>query len=249
MLKSETHKIQSALAEYTRSGKITSIEGVNQERLPHYRRLVFNVIFDTLTTAYPITRKLLGTKWKQVVEGFFTNHSCVNHQVWRMPFEFIEYFKDNEPELIRTYNFLLDLLLFEWVEIEVYSEKDILLPEFNRSKEWTNAPIAINPHYRIVELDYPVFTKDYISMNQQKGNYYLLVVRNLDTYKVQFVKLSPLFVMAIQNLVTYKYNLLLSLKEAMATFSEMPVEELIEKSNNTVDSLFRCGLFLGNLKE
>ena len=249
MLKSETHKIQSALAEYTRSGKITSIEGVNQERLPHYRRLVFNVIFDTLTTAYPITRKLLGTKWKSLVERFFAIHTCENHQVWRMPYEFLEYFRNNEHELIDKHHFILDLLLFEWIEIEVYSEKDITLPDLTDFGEWTTSPIAINPHHRILELDYPVFTKEYSIMNQQKGKFYLLIVRNLVTYKVQFLKLSPLFVMAIQNLEVYQYNLLLSLKEVIATIQELSEDELIEESTSTVDSFFKSGLFLGYLKK
>ncbi|MGB0404460.1 MAG: DNA-binding domain-containing protein [Salibacteraceae bacterium] len=247
MLKVETHKIQSAIAEYTRTGEIKNIEGANSERLPHYRRLVFNVIFDTLTTAYPITRKLLGAKWKGVVDRFFANHNCQNHQVWRMPFEFFEYFSKNETDLIAEHHYICDLLFFEWVEIEVYSEKDMQLPGFNLNGQWTNGAIALNPHHRIVELNYPVFTKDYSNMNQQKGTYYLLVVRNLNTYKVQFLKLSPLFVMAIQNLESYNYNFLLSLKEVIATIETMPEAELIKKANSTVLTLFEKGLFLGYL--
>ena len=52
-------EIQKPLGEYCRTGVELKIPGVTPGRVHHYRRLVYNVVRDTLDTAYPIT--LCGT--------------------------------------------------------------------------------------------------------------------------------------------------------------------------------------------
>ena len=55
MLKKETQLQQSLLADYCRNGnKPEGLINVNEDNINHYRRLVYNIVTDIFTTAYPI---------------------------------------------------------------------------------------------------------------------------------------------------------------------------------------------------
>jgi hypothetical protein len=137
LLKTETYKIQNKLSEYCRNGKLIEIKGAVTDRLPHYRRLVFNVVKDAVENTYPIAHKYINKNiWKEICHDFFTNHKCKDPQVWRMPKEFVEYCKNRQ--FAEQYNlpFLNDLLYFEWLEVEMYMMEDKDSPLYNDSDNW-----------------------------------------------------------------------------------------------------------------
>ena len=133
LLKTETYQHQSKLAQYCRNGKPVAIPGTIETRLPHYRRLVFNVVKDSLEAAYPIAHSFINEKdWREMAYRFFSEHNCQTPQVWKLPFEFYEF--ATAGDFANKYNipFLNDLLYFEWLEIEVYMMEDLPFPNFKK---------------------------------------------------------------------------------------------------------------------
>ena len=125
MLTPDTIEIQNKLASYCRTGEEVEIPGVSQNRLRHYRRLVKNVIHNTMKQAFPITHKLLErAEWEEMVDRFFIEHDAQTPKVWELPKEFYEYVKRSGYAKKYDRPYLDDLLYLEWIEIEVHSMPD-----------------------------------------------------------------------------------------------------------------------------
>jgi len=64
-LHTDTIEQQSLLAKFCRDGVEPSLEGVIDGRLHNYRRLVFGVVREALSSTYPLTVNLLTNKeWR-----------------------------------------------------------------------------------------------------------------------------------------------------------------------------------------
>ncbi len=191
----KTLKLQTDLAMYCRTG-IDAPETSIQGNTFQYRRLVFNVINDTLKTAYPLAKKLLGKKrWKKAVAHFFEKNQCQTAQVWRLPLEFYEYYTQNPFPFKKEFPHLLELLLIEWLEIEVFMMEDILTDDFTATPTIDNAVLLLNPELKIVPLTYPVHTHKTKTITQEdKGQYFVSIHRDYYDKEVRFNDLSYPFV-------------------------------------------------------
>ena len=107
LLHKETHRAQRQLANYCRSGKSTIINGADPDRLYHYRRLIFNVLNNTIERAYPIFRRITSDEeWKNIVKDFQINHNAKEARIWMLPFEFYEFCKSNNyAQKLNAYGF------------------------------------------------------------------------------------------------------------------------------------------------
>ncbi|REJ82936.1 MAG: DUF2063 domain-containing protein [Bacteroidetes bacterium] len=196
----KTYELQSQLADYCRTG-INSLpeDAVHPEHVKHYRRLVYNVIEDSLSSAYPLTRKLLGQEsWDQIVHEFFRSHKCRSAQVWKMPGEFYEYISEINSTLKEEYPILTDLLLFEWMEIVVFMMEDIKV-DYAEEGSYSEDRLVLNPEIRIIGLNYPVHLKNASKITAgDKAQYYVLVFRNPENHKVQFMNITALHVKLLE---------------------------------------------------
>ncbi len=59
-LRKETIDNMEQLGEYCRTGVEQDVSGITPGRIHHYRRLITNVVNDTLRTAFPISVAALG---------------------------------------------------------------------------------------------------------------------------------------------------------------------------------------------
>ena len=203
MLKKETYLQQSILANYCRDGvEPVGLIDVKQKNLHHYRRLVFNIASDILETAYPITFSYLNEiDWKDLVTSYFKDHKCQTNQVWRMPHEFYEYCKENNIAEKLNVPFLNDLLLFEWLELEVHTMPDEKFPNYLKEGDLFSQQILFNPEYKLVPLSYPVHKiAPGEELIEKKGNYFLLIYREKETGNVQFIDLSMFYTFLIENI-------------------------------------------------
>jgi uncharacterized protein len=202
-LKKDTHEQQSLLAEYCRNGVVpANLIDINKDNLHTYRRLCYNIADDVIETAYPITYSFLPSEtWNHLVHDFYSEHKCQTPQVWRMPLEFYEYcvHKNIAGEL--NLPFLNDLLYFEWLELEVHTMEDVEYPKAKKDGDWLNNKIAFNPEYKLVKLSYPVHTTAPTEgLEEKKGDYFLLVYRERESGRVQFVDLSMFYAFILENL-------------------------------------------------
>lgn len=202
-LKDSTYQAQSALSTYCRNGVLQPIEGAVEERLPHYRRLVYNVVKGALDTAYPVAKKYLESNWQELQFRFFSNHACSDPQIWKMPEELIEYIGQHEPQLSESHPVLLDLLRFEWQETYLYMMPDIAISKHSDEKpEMSDIPV-IDPEMQILVLKYPVHTTapEKINIDEQK-QHVSLGYRDRSTGKVHFMDLSVYFALFMDTITS-----------------------------------------------
>ncbi len=193
MLKQDTIKIQDDLAMYCRTGKPADIPNVTEGRLPHYRRLVLNVVKGTIDQAFPITRKvMLAEEWKYMFDSFFVEHDAQTPILWKLPLEFYTYVKDKGFD--KSYNkpWLSELLWFEWLEIEVHMMPDQEHGKYHNTGDLLNDPLVMNRDSRLIQLEYPYHLYPVNEAEKHKGKYYIFIYRETDTGTVRFVNLSVL---------------------------------------------------------
>jgi len=200
-LRKETREIQELLGEYCRTGEERELPGVTPGRIHHYRRLVWNVVQDTLDTAFPISKTALGPEsWKELVRDFFKAGLPQTPQVWKLPEEFCLYHANQETGKRIQLDCLNDLLLFEWMEIEIHTMPDRTYPQYVEQGNLFQDTMAFNPEHEIVPLQYPVHTHPVSQANGMKGDYFALLYRLPDSGNVQFLALSPLYAYIINRL-------------------------------------------------
>lgn len=234
-LREDTYRQQSNLAYYCRTGSLRKIDGVDHDRVINYRRLVYNVIDDTLRSAFPLTLSMLtDDEWDNLVNYFFSTHECRAYSVWKTAYEFYEFVNENEPGLKEKYPWLPGLLFFEWIEIEIFMMEDLEYPHSKKTGDWENSVIAFNPEHKILGFEFPVHLKKPSEINlEDKGNYFVLVFREKDSGRVQFVDLSVYFAWLIETLNENRIPLESALAEAAKIFGA-DYDTLI---NNTIPFL------------
>lgn len=220
LLHNDTYQQQSNFASYCRTGIYTPIKGVRKERLAHYPQLVYNVIDDTLRSAYPLTVDLLTEEeWDTTVRSFFATHKCSTYSVWKMPYEFYQFVLTLDNSLTEKYPFLEELLLFEWTEIEIHMMEDEVYPEVESKGEMVMDTLGLNPEYTILQLHYPVHLKNPNEITAaDKSEYFVLLFREQESGNVQFLDLSFYFVWLIRKIEQEQKSLLDLTEEASELF-------------------------------
>lgn len=232
LLKQKTYTQQSLLAEYTRNGNeniIPKLNNIKEKGIRYYRHLIFNIIWDGISNAYPICTNFLGEeKMKELTNDFFTNHKCQTPQVWAMPKEFKDYIIQNKKDICEQYPFIPDLLLFEWTEIEIFMMPDEPLPNFKEQGNILKDKLVLNPELQILALQFPVHFKHpkYIKEND-KGEYFVAIHRHPETKEVIFTDLSLASVQIIQSL--YEQNLNMQEIQSIFPSSSLKQKEQIKQ--------------------
>jgi hypothetical protein len=237
---------ETKFADYCRTGNYVRLKGTTPNRLPHYRKLVFNVIDDTLQTAYPLTFGLLTkNEWKELVNDFFGTHNCQSYQVWKMPFELYEFVLNNDLPIKEKYPQLLNLLLFEWMEIEVFMMEDIEAAPFKTTGELITDELILNPEHFLLTTEYPVHYKKAKEITSaDKSIYYILIFREPQTGKVIFIELSVLFAWLVEQIKITGKSVYQSSKEASEIFN-IPQQQILENSQAFLNELYQQQFILG----
>lgn len=211
LCENKTFSLQTDLGLFCRTGMNQPPTSIQQHTF-YYRKLVFNVVKDTLKNAFPETRRIVGKKsWKKAVARFFENHKCQTPQVWKLPQEFVEYYKSNEFVTDKVVPFLNELLEFEWLEIQVFMMEDLSIPVFTPKPQIQDAVYIPNPEIRILPLNYPIHIKNVKKITKKdKGQYFVSIHRDYFTKQVRFNNLSYVYV-----------EMLLEINEREATKSDL----------------------------
>lgn len=195
---------QSALARYCRTGDYEPIPGVRDRHVARYRELVYNVVEDILLSAYPLTHDLLSSsEWEDLVNRFLSSHSCRSPQVWKMPKELYAFVKKQGTPLLIQYPFLVQLLYFEWLEVELFMMEDRKARHTTSGNTETDA-LVLNPEHFLRHFHYPIHLKKAKDItSRDKGDYYLVLFRHPETGNVQFIDLSPALVYLVEQLAEH----------------------------------------------
>lgn len=245
-LRKETTRIQERFGSYCRTGVATTIPGTTPGRIHHYRRLVNNVVRDTLDTAYPITLAALGEEtWDDLVQDFFSRGNPSTPQIWKLPFEFYKYHVGMESGRQLGRHYLDDLLYFEWIEIEVYNMPDRPSPSYTADGDILQDRLAINPEHEIIRLGYPVHMYAADKASDMKGDYYAMVFRDPDTGHVHFLDMSPMNIYILTRLMEEDVPLN-ELKGGIARFTGIESITYLDEALSTfIGQLMKKKLILG----
>lgn len=202
LAKNSTSFYQSSFANYCRTSNESYLSGVQKDRAEYYHYLVSNVIIDTLSTAFPLSKQLLSEEeWGNLMKDFMLIHNCKTPQVWRMPFEFVEFVKGNSKTLLSKYPFIVELLFFEWIEIEMFMGEDVR-KDYTLNGNPESSVLMINPEIGLHKFNYPVHLKNASEIGESdRGEYYLSVHRHPESGKVYFTDLSPALVLLLEFLI------------------------------------------------
>ena len=208
LLKNDTRQYQSNLAAYCRKKDDVEIPGLTPDRVDQYQRLIFNVFSDSLDSSFPIASHYLDEEiWNQMVLDFFQHHNSQTPQLWKLAYEFYEFIVDRNYQKENDLVYLNELLLFEWLEIELYMMQDISYPKYSAEGDWDNDQLVFNPEYKLVRFDYPVHRSKPDELKDKKGNFFLLIYREQETGKVQFVDLSVIYAYLVEAAIQKQHTL------------------------------------------
>lgn len=245
LLKEDTINIQNQLASFCRTGKIESIEGALSDRLPHYRRLVYNVMYGLLEKSFPVCKSILTEpEFKELVHTYLEKHDAKEPQVWKVPGEFYQFICKSEIKLLKKYLYLPDLLALEWSEILVFNREDRPIPTFSAFEFSNENVLVINPDFEMLDLNYPVHKGNWEEISGKKSKFILLAFRNLENKKVHYLEISSLHKMLIEFLISGR-SIGESINQIQVEFGFDSISEL-EKSIETF--LVKClkqGFVLG----
>lgn len=249
-LKVETKDIQSAVAMMCRTGDEQEISGARHDRLRVYRRLVKNIVDDALRTAYPITMRALGQeRWEKLVQCFLEEHSAQSPHVWEMPKELLQWYRSSGYQKEFGAEYLEDLLSFEWIEIEMYMMPDLPKPRYKRDGHVLEEPLVLNPEYKILHFQYPVFNTAPEELIANRGEYFVLAFRSPENFAIRFVQLSPMFVLVIELLGIEPMAGYDALELVGEQFGLEKSPALIEKGRAFIQNLLEDGAILGFTQE
>lgn len=247
-LTKNTYTIQSNLAQYCRTNELSELPGITPNRVHHYRRLVYNIIDDTFSGAFPITRSFLNDEeWDSLVHHFFSTHHCSTTSIWRLPEELYQFFSLTPSRLKEKYPFLKDLLYFEWLEIEVHTMPDEKIPGFKDDGDLLNDVLVLNPEFRLIQLEYPVHRSKPMELmqNSEPGTHFVLIFRHLQTGNVEFFGISPLYAVLITKLQEEPGNVSALLDAICPLFNIEPNNDVAEQVRTFVEQLQRKRFVLG----
>ena len=92
---------------------------VKDARMAVYREIVFNNIFGSVSTCFPVCKSILGARaWKKLVREFFAQHQATTPIFREIPQQFLQFLKTtkNLPDYFEQ------LAHYEWVELAVASQ-------------------------------------------------------------------------------------------------------------------------------
>jgi hypothetical protein len=242
----ETKEIQSKMALYCRTGNEVALPGVTPNRFHHYRRLIMNIVEEHLESSFPIAFEYVNTDvWTEMLHDFFSKHHCQSYQVWQIAGEFYNYAM--EAKFAEKYNipFLNNLLKFEWEEVAVYNMADITTPLYVENGNLLEDILIINPEHKLLQLNYPVHTHKPFDTIDKEGTYFVLLYRERETGKVQFVDLSIWFALVIDVLNKGEIALNDLLNEAPNYFGEIKMNDLTESTIDFINDLKKKEFVLG----
>ena len=242
----KTYNAEKNLTTWCRTGNPVELNVSRQEGLKQYRRLFRNNINNTLVQAFPIANEILSeNQWEELVDTFFSSKDIKDGRLWLMPRNFYEFVVENDYARKFDKPWLNDLLLFEWIEIEVHTMDDVDKEPFLKEGNLMTDVIEINPEFRLIQLEYPVHLYAADIASQKKGNWFLLTYRDPKTFFVRFSNLHPLAVVIFEKIRLEEKSLKQIFAEIEHSGDQLLTKTQKEEIITFVKLMFKERAFLG----
>ena len=172
---------------------------VPARRMRVYTQIVFNNLESSVSTCFPICRKMLGVRaWKRLIRGFFAEHQSRSPLFRQIPEEFLHYLQ-TVPDLPP---YLYSLAHYEWIELAIsVMDAEVDQSEIDVAEDLLDRQPILAPALALLSYDYPVHQ---ISPRNRPASplaqpVHLLVFRDREDV-VRFVELNPVTARLLQTL-------------------------------------------------
>lgn len=189
-----------ACPEWTQQQFVDLLRGRNPEanlpaaiapKIQLYRALVRGNLSGLLESAFPVAFDLLPTEiWWQLIDDFLCEHRAQSPLFREVSHEFLTFLTANPQYLPPTKPWLLELLHYEWVELDLYLQADEAPATVAFDPTLT---LALSPLCRVLIYQYPVHCigPQHQPQVTPETPTCLCVYRQMDD-RVQFLVLNPL---------------------------------------------------------
>jgi hypothetical protein len=156
MSQPEFQQYQQAFCAYARNPKSEPRPpGVDVKRIAIYAELLFNNMESTLSSCFPVCRKVLGVRrWQRLVRAFFTAHRCTTPLFRQIPEEFLRWL--DEADLSGLPPFLPQLAHYEWVELAVAVSDAPMPAGWEADRDLLDNIPVLTPALMLLAYDWPV---------------------------------------------------------------------------------------------
>lgn len=209
-LSEKTEIDQQLFTKYCRTGQGELPDGVRADRMHHYHRLISNIFGEILEDAFPVLmKKITAEEWNNLCATFVAEYPIQSYQSVRLPGEFVEFVNGLDGDFHHKYPFARNLVRFEWIEMELYFQKNVAIPDYTpiESVIW-DTPLVLNPYTSLEQYEYPVFENLGELQNAEAGFYFVLSLRKISDHQVHFIKLNPISAALIQQLQETEFPVL-----------------------------------------
>ena len=242
----KTYQSQKKLTNWVRTGSDPEVPGTVLEGLKQYRRLFRNNINNTMEQAFPITFEVLEKEqWNLLIDEFYAIHDAKTPHVWKLPFEFYQFVNEQGYSTKFNLPFLNDLLLFEWLEIEIFTMQDILPEPYRKTGDFLNDRIECNNEYQLTQLKYPVHLYAARESIKHSGDYYLLSYRMPETFEVKFIDLPVLHVLFFEKITNQQMTANEIIEELSDQNSSIDKNQLKQNIEEFINTMLSEKVFLG----
>ena len=209
ILTTHTKRLLSHIGHGIRQAKFES-PYIAAKDLTRYRSLVWNIIFDSMSNAYPLAARALGTDaWEKLIDCFLCEYNMCTNQYWQTPKELLHYVEscaqkqDSEvSDLLNKHPYLYDLLYFEWLEIKYFNlQVEDFRPFAGEASVDFSQSVRRSPASELFKVMWPVHdVPPQTLINSEPRAHYLLCFRNHFTLEVEYMALSPFHVLFLEQL-------------------------------------------------
>lgn len=225
-------------------GRHTPPADVAQRRMAIYRELFFNNIRDTLINGFPVLRQTLSEQhFDDLCADFFAHHHCHTPYLSHVPGEFVDYLaqRHDQPD------WLHQLALWEWTELELFLAPDIQLT-VSASTDLLNEVPLLSPLIRMHRFHYPVHEigPGNIPSAEQPSPCQLLAWRNIDNH-IGFMQLNALSALLVERMQDNRIltgNGLLS--EIAAQQSQYDAASIIDGGRAVLENFYHRNIIIGS---
>jgi len=227
-------------------------KGVPARRMKVYTEIVFNNMDETLSTCFPVVRKVLGMRrWTRMVRAFFAKHRCATPWFRQIPEEFLRWLETSPEAIAALPPFLHSLAHYEWVELAI-AISDATLDDAALAANGdllTDRP-ALAPALALLQYAYPVhrISPRFKPAQPLAQPVHLLVFRN-PADEVQFIELNPVSARLLGLLQTRSLSGKQALEQIAAELQHPDPQTIIQHGAELLEDLSQQGAIWGVLGE
>lgn len=222
-------------------------DGVPPRRMAVYEELLFNNLESFLGSAFPISRRILGSdEWQPLVRRYFRDHCCESPLFRDIPGEFLAWFEPLAEDAFPQRPYLWEFMHYEWLELAVsIAPGEVDISRTDPAGDLLDGRPALHPTAQLACYRYPVHHIGPENLPQEETGPYCYLLHRDDDDTVRFTQLNPLTLQLLQRLDEQRETGRAALTALAAQLQHPDPERFTTQGVEMVAELRRQGIIIG----